>query len=945
MKTRGEALVEEKAWLRNHHHHQREVQEAKGDWRCVVCTLPFGTCGHDKSWQYRREKQGAVQVLKPVRRCGLQDLDGPKGAMKGVLRDAFPKMCYLPQERLVSKKIEGQATAWERNLATKESYHPGADRLSGRAFHSAVALGQDRLVLFGGIAFERLTGGDAEFFPYATALAQCGGNFSGGGTLPNRRIRYFGPDCHVLALEAGDLRWFRSTSEDSPKARYGHAAVALDENSMFLFGGRGESGTFFDDSFEFTFHGDDRIRGTWKKMINTKNHPSPRSFAAMAATRDFVVLCGGCDAERCLDDLWLLNRLTKEWTRPLIAGRPPKARWGHALVPWIDGTLLVVGGSSAGPVDDHAVCEDDVMLGQAAQDLSAAYDLERLALHRAAHDLRHDLLEKKKKTGENPLRRRRHLDRLASQVAAGAARRETATKRMEDRALELLEAQRARDYAAKVRAQERSSIDADVVLDLQRLSWVSTLKKRSLVPSARVHFSACGLRGTDGRQRVVVVGGSAPSLASPSQPLRDAPGEYSVYVAESSSESSGLSWSMPAGASSVFEEDLSRARERRDRALKATRQLRDAARSLGVAEVHKNLRVIGADVELRCASEALRFIEEEATSEKKNNPEARFGAASALVGHRLFVHGGWLLSQPGQKVGLRATDELCALDLESPLERSRRKKREYYERLEQFRRDRDRSDAERAQDVAREAVLFSSRSAAAEAFERAIMAQEHIRSATPPLTTAPSVDLVKASATCIWLRWKPLTTDARGPRVEKKPTYCLYMRGGFRDFIKDDRVIIVCQKSSYEARILCNRLDGSFDVVYADRALRERKVDRKRLTHLKQQDWRLVYEGPEAHYAVEALVPQRILAKEPTLVVNCDFALKTRGADYRYDLKTQRAIRSHDEFSLLSEARTFWTRCANKHINDDDYKKKKALSPEIKAHGSSPATAEARTNN
>ena len=72
--------------------------------------------------------------------------------------------------------------------------------------------------------------------------------------------------------------------------------------------------------------------------------------------------------------------------------------------------------------------------------------------------------------------------------------------------------------------------------------------------------------------------------------------------------------------------------------------------------------------------------------------------------------------------------------------------------------------------------------------------------------------------------------------------------------------------------------DGTFNIEYADGGS-EQGVPRRRILPAKAPPWRVVYEGPAAKYAVEALVPADVLAKEPGVVVAANFVVQTLGTE------------------------------------------------------------------
>ena len=69
----------------------------------------------------------------------------------------------------------------------------------------------------------------------------------------------------------------------------------------------------------------------------------------------------------------------------------------------------------------------------------------------------------------------------------------------------------------------------------------------------------------------------------------------------------------------------------------------------------------------------------------------------------------------------------------------------------------------------------------------------------------------------------------------------------------------------------------------------------------------MVYSGDQLEYAVEGLIPWDILQREPGIVVNVDFCLRTTGVDY-----------PEDEYSDVSETVTFSTTWSNLEETNDD---------------------------
>ena len=73
-------------------------------------------------------------------------------------------------------------------------------------------------------------------------------------------------------------------------------------------------------------------------------------------------------------------------------------------------------------------------------------------------------------------------------------------------------------------------------------------------------------------------------------------------------------------------------------------------------------------------------------------------------------------------------------------------------------------------------------------------------------------------------------------------------------------------------------------------------MQRRRIRH-SEEEWRVVYEGVDPCYAVEALIPEHLMAN---ITVRCEFRLRTRGTEFGWDSKLEKCVAS-DELSLPSD--------------------------------------------
>jgi len=78
------------------------------------------------------------------------------------------------------------------------------------------------------------------------------------------------------------------------------------------------------------------------------------------------------------------------------------------------------------------------------------------------------------------------------------------------------------------------------------------------------------------------------------------------------------------------------------------------------------------------------------------------------------------------------------------------------------------------------------------------MELEDIRSSLPPISKPPSVELVQANATTLWVRWDRITRHNFTKKAVADPgsiTYYLYIQTGFQNILKGDRVSVAPPQS------------------------------------------------------------------------------------------------------------------------------------------------------
>ena len=185
-------------------------------------------------------------------------------------------------------------------------------------------------------------------------------------------------DTFVLDMASSSPEWKKVQMKSGvvqPPGRFGHTMRALDDKTLVLFGGCGNSG-LFDDTYVLRLGGEGEGEGNgsngsqakpqWRQ-IKTKNNPEGRVWHASCVVQETkLVVFGGCDnVGELLDDMHVLDlsflkksplsdlddhSLVAEWKK-VETGWSPPARIGHSLTVTEDAQVLCFGGlANAGPV-------------------------------------------------------------------------------------------------------------------------------------------------------------------------------------------------------------------------------------------------------------------------------------------------------------------------------------------------------------------------------------------------------------------------------------------------------------------------------------------------------------------------------------------------------------------------------------------------------------------
>jgi Galactose oxidase, central domain len=176
-------------------------------------------------------------------------------------------------------------------------------------------------------------------------------------------------DLLVIDVQRGES-WLPTERGDLPVGRRGHVAQVIG-GRMFVFGGA-NTDKMLQDTLCLSL-----TTWTWETIPVTGNIPAARRGAASCTVDDrFLLVHGGFDGSRCLDDLHFLDTVNLCWTKVHVndcAGTQPGPRALHAMCSLSNGQALIMHGGA---------CNRTVLSSVAVLHNPALTDGLRLAVER-----------------------------------------------------------------------------------------------------------------------------------------------------------------------------------------------------------------------------------------------------------------------------------------------------------------------------------------------------------------------------------------------------------------------------------------------------------------------------------------------------------------------------------------------------------------------------------
>lgn len=125
-------------------------------------------------------------------------------------------------------------------------------------------------------------------------------------------------------------KWTRLniSTTNLPLARYGHSFTYCGEDKFLLFGGLGENGVYFSDTYLFS------LTFSSFQPVLTSTSPQARYYhsSCFVPNEKKVYIFGGVYQGIPLNDMWCFDLQTNNWQKISSTSTHPAARWGHKMV-------------------------------------------------------------------------------------------------------------------------------------------------------------------------------------------------------------------------------------------------------------------------------------------------------------------------------------------------------------------------------------------------------------------------------------------------------------------------------------------------------------------------------------------------------------------------------------------------------------------------------------
>jgi hypothetical protein len=501
-----------------------------------------------------------------------------------------------------------------------------------------------------------------------------------------------------------------------------------------------------------------------------------------------VLLFGGTDGTENFGDLWVFRSHPQDmrWERSVAVGPVPSPRYGHEFIQVSHRSLAVLGGCAVAPESElGAVMSTDPNEAKVLQDMCAdlqrAYQAEGATLGLGGRSLQLELESASARGQIGPGTAGEELKamlRKAAGLAGTMQRLEYNTREAENALVQAYYDMKANKQMRSHRAKHPAKLMDITFLDFQDMTWKDQIYPpvTGNVPPARMHFGAAAIG-----PYVLVVGGTSPTSLGHVPMDHPSSRVYSLNM-------NTMKWaqSPPLDSTEYLEGPLRAAEGDIKRAVVRVNDTKNRGMSLG-ARRGVTVDYLEAEKILEVCKWRKRMLVRE-RDEFRQPPTSRWGVSLTVLDQRAIFFGGW-----GSKEVVPRGD-IYTLDLEQDLERRRRVEAEFRSKLENERGIQEKHALQLEIQSAYELRAIIAAERALEAREREQMAVEEVRSAMPPLSTPPTVELVKANDRTMWVKWEKVLRDADNYPLKDPESviYIVYARGGFQHLYDGDRVIVKC---------------------------------------------------------------------------------------------------------------------------------------------------------
>jgi len=145
-------------------------------------------------------------------------------------------------------------------------------------------------------------------------------------------------------------------SGQRPAPRCAHSAVTHTDKEVIIFGGYGPGDKYYNDMWKL--HYDENNNFHWENVeYKSTERPSPRYAQSSTLYENNILVFGGWDPQKTLNDFWAYDIINSKWSQVSIDGKVPERRAGHATALSQNGDILFFGGYNSESPTRNFLCD------------------------------------------------------------------------------------------------------------------------------------------------------------------------------------------------------------------------------------------------------------------------------------------------------------------------------------------------------------------------------------------------------------------------------------------------------------------------------------------------------------------------------------------------------------------------------------------------------------